>query len=103
MWYKPLIVPERRRYPRKKTLNLVFYNNRGIGIIRDLSIKGALIETDKRPPSSMHLELAIGVERFYALTARVIWVQKVTINKWHFGIEFDTIQEFPTLNIGQTF
>ncbi len=51
----------------------------------------------------MHLELAIGVERFYALTARVIWVQKVTINKWHFGIEFDTIQEFPTLNIGQTF
>jgi len=103
MWYKFLIVSERRRYSRKKTLNLVFYNDRGIGRTRDLSVKGALIEADKKPPSSSRLELAIGVEKFYPLTARVIWVQKVDINKWHFGIEFDTIQEFPTLNIRQTF
>ena len=96
-------MPERRRYPRKKTLNLVFYNDKGIGRIRDLSIKGALIETDKRPPSSSRLELAIGVEKFYALTARVVWIQKADINKWHLGVEFDTIQEFPTLNIGHTF
>ena len=103
MWYKFLIVFERRRYFRKKTLNLVFYNDRGIGRTRDLSVKGALIETDKKPPSSMYLDLAIGVERFYVLTAKVVWVQKVTINKWHFGIEFDNIQEFPALNIKQTF
>ena len=96
-------MPERRRYPRKKTLNLVFYNDNGIGRIRNLSVKGALIETDKNPPSSSHLELAIGVEKFYALTARVVWIQKADINKWHLGVEFDTIQEFPTLNIGHTF
>ena len=103
MWYKFLLVFERRRYPRKKALNLVFYNDRGIGRTRDLSVKGALIETEKKPPSSMYLDLAIGVERFYVLTAKVVWVQKVTINKWHFGIEFDNIQEFPALNIKQTF
>ena len=104
MWYELwLAMRERRQYTRKKAANLVFYNNRGIGIIRDLSVKGALIETDKKPPSSMYLDLAIGVERFYVLTAKVVWVQKVTINKWHFGIEFDNIQEFPALNIKQTF
>jgi len=65
-----------------------------------LSSKGALIETDKRPPSpSSHLELAIGVETFYGLTAKVVWVKKATIDKWYFGVEFDNIQEFPALNI----
>ena len=62
MWYELLLVSERRRYPRKKTLNLVFYNDRGIGRTRDLSVKGALIETEKKPPSSMYLDLAIGVK-----------------------------------------
>ena len=59
MWYKSLLVSERRRYHRKKTLNLVFYNDRGIGRTRDLSVKGALIETEKKPPSSMYLDLSL--------------------------------------------
>jgi len=29
----------------------------------------------------------------------VVWVEKATINKWYFGVEFDNIQEFPALNI----
>ena len=98
-----MIDADKRRFFRKETSNVVFYKGsgiKGIGRIRNLSSKGALIETDKRPPSpSSHLELAIGVETFYGLTAKVVWVKKATIDKWYFGVEFDNIQEFHALNI----
>ncbi|RKY41613.1 MAG: hypothetical protein DRP81_08265 [Candidatus Omnitrophota bacterium] len=96
---------DKRRFPRKETLNVVFYRGsgieEGIGRICNLSLKGALIETVKDPPPvSSHLELSIGVETFYGLTAKVIWAKKATTtDKWYFGVEFDNIQESLALDI----
>ena len=94
---------DKRYFFRRETSNIVFYRGdgiKGIGRTQNISLKGALIETNKKPPPvSSHLELSIGVEEFYGLTAKVVWVKRASIDKWYFGVKFDNIQKFPALNI----
>ncbi len=96
-------IKERRRFPRKECLSLVFYANlngmevRGMGRILNLSQKGALIEIDKYLPPYTSIKLDIGMERFYHLKAKVIWSKVESPNKYLVGVEFDKVQEFPIL------
>lgn len=92
------VTKEKRQFPRKEVLSLVFYSSpeepiAGIGRTLNLSKTGALIELVKKLKSSLTLELDIAIEEtIYHLKGKVVWIKREG-DKYLVGIAFDKPQE----------
>ena len=58
-----------------------------------------MLEVDKELPPRTPIKLEIGLEKFYHVRGKVRWIKPKPPDKYLIGIEFDTVQEFPILEL----